>query len=307
MQRFVLEYSDSTYPHQLRETADAPRRLYGIGDPAALTEGLAIIGSRKATPYGLRAARMFAGWASRAELCVISGAAIGCDQAALEAAREAGGSSVAVLGCGADIDYPTGARELLHHVRSSGAVVSELPWGTTPKRWTFVRRNRIIAGLCRALLVVEAALPSGTFTTADFALAADRDVLVVPGSIFAAECRGSNRLLRQGAQPICDLSDLAFALGISASATQSDTEPGPGKVSAADAALLSALAAHALRPDDVATLLQTDIVDVVRRIGMLESAGLVERSRDGRYGVVPAEYRERRYNRTDDAAAHQTT
>jgi DNA processing protein len=239
--------------------------------------GLAVIGARRATPYGIKASSMFAGWAAGAGLPVISGAAMGCDQAAHRAALDAQGVTVAVLGCGADLDYPARAASLLSTIRSSGAVVSELPWGTRPRRWTFARRNRIIAGLSRAVLVVEAALPSGTFSTADAALAAGRDVLAVPGSIFASECRGPNRLIRQGATPISDVSDLSLELGV----TAGDSLPcdaGPPDP------ILRAVLADPSRPDDIALALGTDVVTVARQLSRLERLGLVARYRDGRYG-----------------------
>ena len=199
MNRFELHIDDDAYPELLRHAPEPPRVLRGIGDPALLTPGLAVIGARKASPYGLRCARIFAGWAARHALPVVSGAAMGCDQEAHKAALDADGTTVAVLGCGADVDYPRRAHELLAAVRCVGVVVSECAWGAGPQRWAFSRRNRIIAGLSTGVLVVEASLPSGTFSTAEYALAAGRDVYAVPGSIFSPEALGANRLIRQGA------------------------------------------------------------------------------------------------------------
>ncbi len=207
-----IRLGSDEYPEQLANITDPPETLYCVGDTALLAPGLAVIGSRKATPYGLGAARLFAGWAAARNITVCSGAAIGCDQEAHRAALAAKGHTVAVLACGADEDYPRGAAELLDAIRRDGLVVSEQPWGTRPQRWMFAIRNRIIAGLSSAVLVVEARLPSGTFSTADYALAYGRDVLAVPGSIFAPECQGSNRLIRQGAPPITDVSELASEL-----------------------------------------------------------------------------------------------
>ena len=177
--RFELALGEPGYPEQLAQSPDPPAVLYGIGDPAHLAPGLAVIGARKATPYGLQAARLFAGWAARAGYTVISGGAIGCDQAAHKAALANDAPTVAVLGCGADVVYPSNATDLLGAIARTGAIVSEQPWGTPPQRWTFRTRNRIIAGLSAGLLVLEAGLPSGTFSTADYALAAGRDVFVV--------------------------------------------------------------------------------------------------------------------------------
>lgn len=278
---FELRLSDARYPEQLRQTPDPPPVLYGVGDPGALESGLAVVGSRKATPYGLAIARLMAGWAARQGIVVVSGGAIGCDQAAHLAALDEGGRTVAVLGCGADIDYPRGASSLLGELRGgeSGCVVSEQPWNTPPLRWAFARRNRIIAGLANAVLIVEASLPSGTFSTADFALDAGRQVLVVPGSIFAPECLGSNRLIRQGATPITDVSDLAAELG-----TLVDSPRPIRHLPPSNDPLLRALIVNAMRPDDAARDLGLSIVEVARRIGALESEGLIARYPDGRYG-----------------------
>ncbi|MBN2247440.1 MAG: DNA-processing protein DprA [Coriobacteriia bacterium] len=275
---FVIEYGDAGYPPLLAETPDPPQRLYGIGDPSALRPGLAIIGSRKATPYGLRCTRQFASWAAQAGITVISGAAMGCDSEAHRTALGSGGPTVAVLGCGPDVDYPRRSADILKTMRAAHAVVSELPFGAPPTRWTFVRRNRIIAGLARAVLVVEAGLPSGTFSTADAALDAGREVLAVPGSILSAESRGSNRLIRQGALPVTDVSELAASLGMEgmlppdASCGSRDT-------------VVRALAADPLRPDDLARALGIDIVTAARTLGLLESSGAIVRYADGRYGL----------------------
>lgn len=288
--RFEIERGDSAYPSALAQTEFAPQRLYGIGDPAALVTGFSVVGARKATPYGLQAADMFAGWAAKSGYTIVSGGAIGCDQAAHRAALANRGSTVAVLGCGADVVYPRGASQLLDAVARAGAVVSEHPWGTPPAKWRFRTRNRLIAGLSAVLLVVEAGLPSGTFSTADYALDAGRDVLVVPGSIFAPECRGSNRLLRQGAQPVTDVSELASALvsALGPPPCEADGQWTLDGVERGDDPVLAAVRTSPMRPDDLARTLRLDIVTVARRVGRLELEGLVVRGTDGRYGPTPA-------------------
>lgn len=277
--RFVLELGAAGYPPQLAETPEPPPLLYGIGDPKALTAGLAIVGSRRATPYGLRCAALFAEWAAKAALSVISGAAIGCDLQAHRSALAAGGRSVAVLGCGPDVDYPRRAADELSAMRTSCAVVSELPFGTPPARWSFVRRNRIIAGLARAVLIVEAGLPSGTFSTADAALDAGREVIVVPGSIFSPESRGSNRLIRQGAAVVTDVAELAQLLGVEGVRPDAETSMPKDRV-------VRALAADPMRPDDLARALGLDIVTMARSLGCLEASGAIVRYPDGRYGLA---------------------
>ena len=286
--RFELSLGEAGYPPLLAESPDPPAHLYGLGDPALLVPGLAVIGARKATPYGLQAGELFAGWAARAGYTIVSGGAIGCDQSAHRAALEAGSATVAVLGCGADVVYPSNAAELLAAIAQTGVVLSEHPWGTPPQRWMFRTRNRIIAGLSTALLVLEAGLPSGTFSTADYALAAGRDVLVVPGSIFAPECRGANRLLHQGAIPVADVSELADALAMVLPPPTAIPEAWTLDARAlSDDPVLAALRTHHWRPDDLARTLALDIVTVARRIGALEAAGLVVRFPDGRYGGTP--------------------
>jgi len=282
--RFEIGFGQPGYPAHLAETPDPPHKLYGIGDPSALCVGLSVVGARRATPYGLKCAQLFAGWAADAGYTIVSGAAIGCDQAAHRAALDVGGQTVAVLAGGADIAYPAGAARLLGEVAATGAVVSEHPWGTPPQKWTFRTRNRIIAGLSAALLVVEARVPSGTFSTADYALEAGREVFAVPGSVFSAESAGPNRLIRQGAMPVTDASELAFALEALIGPRKRAGQAGRFLDAPLDDPLLSALLADPMRPDDAARALGIDIVSVTKRLGALEISGLIKRYRDGRYG-----------------------
>ena len=276
--RFVLNLGEPGYPLLLAQAPDPPAVIFGIGDPGALQPGLAVIGARRATPYGLRATRLFAGWAAGRGVTIISGAAMGCDREAHAAALEADGSTIAVLGCGPDIDYPHRSADVLSVMREKHAVIAECPFGQEPRRWAFVRRNRIIAGLSHAVLVVEAGLPSGTFSTADAALDAGREVLAVPGSVFSMESRGANRLIRQGALAITDVAELAQALGL---------EGGLGvPTDGVPDGVLGALAADAMRPDDLARALGLDIVQAAQTLGMLEAGGLIARYPDGRYGIA---------------------
>ena len=189
--RFEIARGTKDYPDVFEAVPEPPERLYVIGDPSALKEGLAVVGARKATPYGLNATKMLAGRAAELGVVVISGGARGCDAAAHEAALAAGGQTVAFLGGGCDEPYPKSNVDLFRRiVKGGGVVASEFPWHYPPKPFMFRKRNRLIAGLARATLIVEAGLPSGTFSTADEALAANKDVLAVPGSIFSATSAG---------------------------------------------------------------------------------------------------------------------
>lgn len=283
-ERFELSSESAAFPRMLLETADPPKTLYGRGDPCALVPGIAVIGARRATPAGLDITRLFSSWAARAGYVVISGGAYGCDQAAHAAALDAGGITVAVMGCGADVSYPKSGEALFDRIAASGgAVISEQRWGTTPQPWMFRRRNRIIAGLSAAVLVIEAGLPSGTFSTADEALAAGRTVLAVPGSVLSEYSRGCNRLIRQGATPVSDVSDLSDELsGLLGPPREYKVMGNPEREDAGDV-VLRAIRAAPMRPDDIARRLELDVVTVARRIGRLESLGLVGRHYDGTY------------------------
>lgn len=286
-ERFELHLHDDDYPQQLHATPSPPKVLYGRGDPTALRLGLAVIGARRATPSGIDITRAFAGWAARAGYCIVSGGAYGCDQAAHRAALEHGERTVAVMGCGPDVAYPRSAAQLLERIaREGGAVVSEYEWGTQPKPWMFRQRNRIIAGLSAAVLVVEAGLPSGTFSTADEALAAGRTVLAVPGSILSPHARGPNRLIRQGATPITEEADLCDELCALLGPPRTGVSGLLGGASSPTGSLVTAIRARPMRPDDLALALGLDAVTVSQQLGVLESAGLVARHYDGTYHAL---------------------
>lgn len=203
--RHELNHTDESFPDSLRRIPNPPKKLYMIGNICALKEGLAVVGARKATPYGLFCAKHFASLAAARGITIISGGAIGCDSAAHQGALELGGKTVVFLGGGCDELYPAKNKDLFQKIiDSQGAIVSEYPWDYPPLPHTFRARNRLIAGLSRATLIVEAGLPSGTFSTADEALNASKEVLAIPGSIFSKSSHGANRLIYQGAIPIVD-------------------------------------------------------------------------------------------------------
>ena len=208
-----IDRASEAFPESLRNIAEPPERLYVVGDPDALVPGLAVIGARKATPYGRSCARRFARIAAEKGVVVISGGARGCDSEAHRAALDVQGRTVVFLGGGCDCIYPAAHEGLFQRVvNGGGAVASEHPWGFAPLPYTFRARNRLIAGLADAVLIVEAGLPSGTFSTADEALEAGKEVLVVPGAITSESSYGSNRLLFQGASPIVDDDSFEDAL-----------------------------------------------------------------------------------------------
>jgi DNA processing protein len=192
---------DPEYPALLAEIPDPPVALYVWGDASLLTRpAAAIVGSRNHTPYGAAAARLLAAGVARSAV-VVSGMARGLDAIAHEAALDAGGATVGVLGNGFGVVYPVANRALYDRVAAAGCLVTELPPGERPRVSTFPRRNRIISGLAGVTVVVEAAVGSGALITADAALDQGRSVLAVPGPITSPTSTGCNKLIQQGAKP----------------------------------------------------------------------------------------------------------
>lgn len=297
--RWEIVQGDAGYPEALLRADKPPERLYVIGDPAALEEGLAIVGARKATPYGAGCARRFARMAAERGVVVISGGARGCDGAAHEAALAAGGRTVAFLGGGPDVAYPSEHAGLFQRiVDGGGALVSEHPWGTAPLPWMFRNRNRLIAALARTTLIVEAGLPSGTFSTADYALTASRDVLVVPGAITAASSRGANRLLYQGATPVVDddsFSDALFSLFGCLKQQEAPAGKGKGAAARTKAPTCPIAAALAVEPLSMESLLgiaahncgnEDPRTWLAVRLAEAEAAGTAARYPDGTWGPL---------------------
>ncbi|MEN6460023.1 MAG: DNA-processing protein DprA [Syntrophomonas sp.] len=200
---------DKDYPKMLRTIPDPPWILYYLGD-MSVTDNIcmAIVGSRAATPYGKKVARKFGQELARQDAVVISGMARGVDTEAHRGALDEGGKTVGVLGSGVDIIYPRENEGLFREIYSNGMIVSEFPPGTIPEPGNFPRRNRIISGLSRGVLVVEAKKKSGALITADFALEQGRDVFAIPGHITSSNCTGTNNLIKQGAKMVTCIHDI---------------------------------------------------------------------------------------------------
>lgn len=207
--RQILTLGDPQYPPQLLQTADPPLLLYAHGHTEWLARpSIAIVGSRNPTAQGRDNARAFARHLGEAGLVVVSGLALGIDGAAHEGALEGGGTTIAVIGTGIDRVYPARHRSLAHRIADKGLILSEYPLGTPPLARHFPPRNRIIAGLSSATLVVEAALQSGSLITARQALEAGRDVFAIPGSIHSPQSRGCHALIKQGAKLVDSAGDI---------------------------------------------------------------------------------------------------
>ena len=218
----IVAWDDTDYPRALLEVADAPPILFFVGRRELLNRAsLAVVGSRNATPQGIENARAFAAAFSAAGLTVVSGMALGIDAAAHEGALDGPGGTLAVVGTGLDRVYPAKHRALAHAIALKGALVSEYPPGTPPLKENFPRRNRLLSGLARGVLVVEATLSSGSLITARWAGEQGREVFAIPGSIHSPFAKGCHKLIREGAKLVETAQDVLAELGIGAPASLS--------------------------------------------------------------------------------------
>jgi len=248
----LLTLGDAAYPPSLLEISDPPVCLYVKGDVALLKrQGVAVVGARSATPQGEANAEAFAAVLSRAGLVVVSGLALGIDAAAHRGGLAGEGRTVAVIGTGADRIYPARNGELARRIAAEGAIVSEFPLGTGPLTHNFPRRNRLIAGLARGVLVVEAAVKSGSLITARLAADCGRDVFAIPGSIHSPLAKGCHRLIRDGAKLVECADDILEELALTAPEAASVLDEAMPEAVGEEAAVLQA-AGH--DPVDIDTL-----------------------------------------------------
>jgi DNA processing protein len=281
---------DEHYPSTLAELPDAPAVLYVAGDLGRFLAlvaddrpSVAVVGARRASPYGLEVARGLGRGLASADATVVSGMALGIDSAAHVGALAAGGTTVAVLAAGADRAYPASKQRLYREIRHRGAVVSELPPGSAVHRWCFPARNRLIAALARVTIVVEAMERSGSLITAEFARDLGRDVGAVPGHVTSPLARGPNALLSDGAHVIRHPEDaLDLACGVGAWARRRTAGAGiPEHLTA----LFQAVAEGAQTPE---ALVERGVPVTVALAGLaeLELGGHLRRAVGGRYVVV---------------------
>lgn len=278
----VLTWDDAVYPNLLKQIADPPPVLFIKGDLTVADEwALALVGTRKPTPYGREVARFLSSELAQNGVTVVSGLARGIDGIAHQAALDAGARTIAVLGSGLDQVYPHEHRNLADRIASQGAVISDYPLGTRPEATNFPPRNRIISGLSLGVVVVEAALTSGALITADFAADHGREVFAVPGSILGQSSAGCNRLLRDGAHVVTEVRDILETLRLDhLAAKQAAREVLPSNPT--EAKVLGQLSPEPCFVDDVArsvnlpvevvssTLVMMELKGMVRQVGMLQ-------------------------------------
>jgi len=273
-----VSWGDGDYPPGLTRLDQPPPAFFVKGDlPHAEDRVVAVVGSRKATRYGLRLARALATDLARAGFVVVSGLARGIDAAAHEAALAAGGRTVAVLGSGFLRPYPPEHIDLIDSVAQQGAVISEFALDAPPLRANFPRRNRIVAALCEAVLVVEAGRKSGALSTARHASDLGVEVLAAPGPVDREQSLGTLALLRDGATPLASIQDVFASLGF--------CDPARLDLPDAELAVLEVLIARSATASEVAAVLGWNDEVAAGYLVTLEIRGLIERETGGRYVV----------------------
>jgi DNA processing protein len=278
-----VDSSSPSWPDRLAHLESPPPGFWQLGTGGPVTPCVAVVGSRRATLQGVDIARSIGDELGAAGIQVISGMALGIDAAAHTGALDAGGSTVAVLGCGIDVCYPSRHAELRSRIIAHGCLITEEPAGMPPFKHHFPKRNRIIAALAHAVVVVEATERSGALSTARWAADLGREVLAVPGSIRSRQSSGTNLLIRDGARPflgIGDLLDAVPALRAAVPEAALDTLPGFAasgieRFSPPLREILARMGTQPVHPDQVGVSLGLSPALVASRLGALELAGAV--------------------------------
>ncbi len=270
----VLTWLDEQYPRLLREIDQSPPVLYVRGGLNISDEiAVAVVGTRRVTKYGRQVAEEIAIGLAQNGVTVVSGLARGVDSIAHQAALEAGGRTIAVLGSGVDKIYPPEHRRLAERIIAQGALLSDYPPGTQPDATNFPPRNRIISGLSLAVVVVEAGEKSGALITASFAADQGRDVFAVPGYIHAPQSLGTNRLIQKGAYPYMGVADLLETLNLTVRVQQNFARQSL-PTDANEARLLEQLSDQPMHVDELARLCAMPVAQVSSILAMLELKGL---------------------------------
>ena len=279
----VLTWATPDYPGLLRQIPDAPPVLFVRGTLTPADEwSVALVGTRKATVYGREVTHRLATDLVQNRVTLVSGLARGIDSIAHKAALEAGGRTLAVLGCGVDYIYPAEHRKLAEAIVENGALVSDYPLGTRPEAANFPARNRIISGLSLGVVVVEAGIKSGALITADFALDHGRDVFAVPGSILSPASAGCNRLLHDGASIVTEVGDILEPLHLDqVSEKQLAREILPAN--ATEAAILERLTAEPRHLDELSREIELPVETISSTLVMMELKGMTRQ-------VAPLQY-----------------
>ena len=278
----AIAWSDSRYPGQLAALDDQPPVVWLKGDSAILARpSVAIVGSRAASPYAVAVAERLAGDVSECGVAVVSGCARGVDAAAHRGALGGEGRTIAVLGSGVDVVYPAEHAELAASIAKSGAMVSELPPGAPPRRHHFPLRNRLISGLARGVVVVEAGARSGSLITARHAAEQGREVMAVPGNVLSGRSAGGHALIRDGAAIVETAGDILEAIGVDP--PRAASRPSASAAETPDPVLRHMDPGEICGVDDLIERSGLDSATLLLRLTELEVAGSVTRAGAGRF------------------------
>lgn len=271
----VVTWEDAGYPRRLKEINQSPPVLYIRGSLEMADDwAVAVVGTRRVTPYGRQVAIELSRFLAQNGVTVVSGLARGVDAVAHSSALQAGGRTIAVLGNGVDVVYPPEHRKLSDEIIQSGALISDYPVGTPPESQNFPPRNRIISGLSLATIVVEASEKSGALITAEFAVDQGREVFAVPGSIMAAQSAGTNRLIEQGARPLLKMSEILDVLKLDRLPEMRETRR-VMPASEYEKKILKVLNQEPSHIDDICQLSGLPINEVSATLTMMELKGMV--------------------------------
>lgn len=277
------------YPESLREVYDAPIGLYWKGEYSVDRPCVAIVGTRRATLYGRSVAKKFAADLARLGFCIVSGMARGTDTAAHEGALEVGGKTIAVFGCGMDIIYPPENLELYQAIARTGAALSEFPFGRRADRHTFPMRNRVVAGICEAVIVIESAASGGSMITARFAGEQGRQIMAVPGRIDQESSAGCHQLIRDGATMVTSVDDVLEELRYERVVQtevdfSAEDRSGLPELKPDEAAILEKLkGGECLGVDGLSALLGRSVSEISASLMSLEINRCVSKRADGRF------------------------
>jgi DNA protecting protein DprA len=271
----IHTWEDEGYPKLLAEIPDPPPVLYVRGELKPEDAwAVAVVGTRRASTYGREVTRRLVSVLAQGGVTIVSGLARGVDAVAHQTALEAGGRTIAVLGCGIDLVYPPEHRELARRIAAQGALVSEYPLGTQPEPGNFPPRNRIISGLSLGVVITEAGRDSGALITADYAAEQGRDVFAVPGSILSAGCAGTNRLIQDGAKPVLDAADILQELNLTMVAEQKEARQAL-PTTETEALILAHLSAEPVHVDDLTRAVGLPVAQVTSTLALMELKGMV--------------------------------
>lgn len=282
----IIDILSKRYPRLLMEIADPPPYLYLMGELSGSETAVAVVGSRRASQYGLGVATRLGRDLAAQGVTVVSGMARGIDTAAHWGAVKAGGRSIAVLGCGIDVVYPPENGALHRALADSGAIVSEFPMGTAPLSENFPRRNRIISALSRGVVVVEAGEASGSLITARFALEQGREVFAVPGNVNMSGSRGANALIKEGAKLVERVEDILEELSIEPRATGPLPKPPAFQLTPQEAELYALICQGALQIDEIIAQSALTAGEVSATLLRLEMKGAITQLPGKRFAVV---------------------